>query len=86
MSHGATCICQRCSGARRKAWREANRPRRLPAEDVSAGLVRLRAEGATYRELAGRTGLALGTVHRLVRGGVTCDPATQAILAELDLA
>jgi DNA invertase Pin-like site-specific DNA recombinase len=78
LSHGATCICRRCSARRRKEWWEANRPpRRLPAEDFSAELLRLRAEGATYRQLAEISGLSLGTVHRILRGGVKVDPATQ---------
>ena len=33
--------------------------------------------GATYRELAEATGLAVGTVYRIVRGGARVDPATQ---------
>ena len=79
-----TCICQRCSGARRKARREAERPRRLPAEDFSAELVRLRAQGATYRELAEASGLSLGTVYRICAGGVTVDPKTQERLGALE--
>jgi hypothetical protein len=67
---------------RQAARREAERPRRLPAEQFSAELVRLRADGATYRQLAEATELSVGTVHRLVGGG-TVDPATQALLAEL---
>lgn len=83
LSHRETCICTRCQAARRKVRREAERPRRLPAEDLSAELVRLRAEGSTYRQLGEATGLSVGTVHRLVRpvahfavmdgdGGYTC--------------
>jgi transcriptional regulator with XRE-family HTH domain len=60
-----------------------NRPRRAPAEDFSAELRRLREQGRTYRQLAELTGLASGTVHRILRGGVEIDPATQEILAEL---
>jgi winged helix-turn-helix DNA-binding protein len=84
LSHDeTTCICRRCTAIRENAWWEANRPRRLPAEDVAGELLRLRSEGATYRELAEKTGLALGTVHRIVRGGVSVDPATQGALASL---
>ena len=82
MQHGDTCICVRCSRSRRTAELEAERPRRQPAEHFSAELVRLRAEGATFRQLAEATGLSVGTVHRLVRGGETMiDPATQDALA-----
>jgi uncharacterized protein YerC len=48
--------------------------------DFSAEILRLRAEGASYRELADATGLAVGTIHRVVRGGTTIDPATQDVL------
>ena len=83
LSHSARCICQRCSAARQKARREAERPRRLPAEHFSAELVRLRADGATFRGLAEATGLAVGTVHRILHGGVTVDSATQELLADM---
>jgi DNA invertase Pin-like site-specific DNA recombinase len=83
LRHGPTCICRSCSGIRRAAWREANRRRRLPAEDFTAELQRLRAEGATSRELAAASGLALGTVYRLLNEDVLVDPATQDVLAEL---
>ena len=82
MQHGDTCICVRCSRSRRTAELEAERPRRQPAEHFAAELVRLRGEGATYRELAEATGLAVGTIHRVVRGGTTIDPATQDVLTE----
>jgi DNA invertase Pin-like site-specific DNA recombinase len=83
MSHSATCICTRChrAGARPGARRSV-----LAAfpQDAATQLLRLREQGATYRELAAATGLALGTVHRIIRGGVLVDPATQDVLAELE--
>jgi DNA invertase Pin-like site-specific DNA recombinase len=84
LSHDeTTCVCRRCTAIREAEWWETNRPRRLPVEEVAGELLRLRSEGATYRELAEKTGLALGTVHRIVRGGVKVDPATQEVLASL---
>ncbi len=76
----ATCICRRCTKAREAAWWEEHQPRRRPAEEVAGELLRLRAEGATYRQLAEATGLSVGTIHRVVRGGVTVDPSTQEAL------
>jgi DNA invertase Pin-like site-specific DNA recombinase len=84
LSHDeTTCVCRRCTAIREAEWWEANRPRRRPADEVAGELLRLRAQGATYRELADKTGLALGTVHRIVRGDVKVDPATQDVLASL---
>ena len=74
----ATCVCRACTKAREAAWWEEHRP----AEDFSAELVRLRAEGATFRQLAEAMGLSVGTIHRVVRGGTTIDPATQDVLTD----
>jgi DNA-directed RNA polymerase specialized sigma24 family protein len=65
----------------RDAWRGcADR-----AEDFSAVLLDARRRGMTYRETAEVSGLAVGTIHRICKGGVTGDPATQDRIAELDV-
>jgi DNA invertase Pin-like site-specific DNA recombinase len=85
MRHGPTCICTRCNGARRKARREAERPKRLPAENVSSVLLQARAAGFTYREISEQTGIGLATVYRLCRGDTQCNPRTQQLLEGLEL-
>jgi DNA invertase Pin-like site-specific DNA recombinase len=83
MAHRETCICVRCQGRRRKARREAERPRRLPAEDFAAELVELRRQGRTYRELAKLSGLSVGTVHRILNADVRVNPRSQKLLSEM---
>ena len=84
-THTANCICVRCQAGRRKARREAERPRRVPAEDVSAVILEARAAGYTFREIAEVVGVSASTIHRLARGGAMVDPATQRALEGLEL-
>ena len=65
--HSETCVCFGCQARRRKLQREAERPRRVPAEDVSEVV-----------------GVSASTIHRLARGGVKVDPATQRALEGLE--
>jgi IclR helix-turn-helix domain len=84
-SHGVNCICHTCQVRRRKERPEAERPRRVPAEEVNGIVLEARRRGATFREISEASGLALGTVHRIIRGGVLVDPQTQAALEELEI-
>ena len=84
-AHTENCICSRCHGRRRKLRREAERPRRVPAEDVSSVILAARAAGLTFRQIADVVGVSPSTIHRLVRGGAKVDPRTQRALEGLEL-
>ena len=84
-SHTENCICTRCQGRRRTLRREAERPRRVPAEDVSSVIVAARSAGLTLREIAEVVGVSPATIYRLARGGTKVDPATQRALEGLEL-
>lgn len=84
LSHSENCICVGCQRHRRKLQREAERPRRVPAEDVSAVILEARASGMTFREIAEVVGVSPSTIHRLARGGAKVDPATQRALEGLE--
>jgi Homeodomain-like domain-containing protein len=81
-AHSENCICGACRAYLRKLRREAERPRRVPAEDVPArtAILRARAAGFTFREIADQVGVSTATVYRLSRGGAMVDPKTQAAL------
>jgi hypothetical protein len=85
LSHSPTCASARAATA--AAARPDARPSGragCPPRSSRASSSRLRAEGATYRELAEAPGLAVGTVHRIVRGNVLVDPSTQELLVALE--
>jgi ribosome-binding protein aMBF1 (putative translation factor) len=83
-SHSASCICHACQAHRRKLRREAERPRRVPAENVSAVILAARAGGLTFREIAEVVDVSPSTIHRLTRGGAKVDPRTQRALEALE--
>lgn len=83
LSHRETCICTRCIASRRKATREAERSRRLPAEGFAARLAELRREGPTYKQLAERSGLSAGTCHRILNHDVQVNPRSQEMLSAI---
>ena len=72
--HSVNCICYRCQAHRRKLQREAERPRRVPAEDVSEVILQARAAGMTFKAIAEVAGVSPSTLHRIVHGGVQVDP------------
>jgi Homeodomain-like domain len=71
-----------CRAHCRKLRREAERPRRMAAEDVPAraAILGAREAGFTFREIAEQVGVGVATVYRLTRGGAMVDPKTQAAL------
>jgi hypothetical protein len=83
-SHSENCICHACQAHRRKLRREAERPRRVPAEHVSPVILAARAGGLTFRVIAEVVGVRPSTIHRLVRGGAKVDPRTQRALEGLE--